>query len=195
MFSVSIYQLSFQIIVHIILFILFEDLNVICQVLRIIAGWRKGKLWHDFPSSLFCVLPFSTSFNFLHSFLFCWSFEGDVNVFLCRQHTSKGFWSRLFSLFCLGFRPEAYWDEAKCECLLVSVAKDRSQIWNWKSPNLLSWYTDSRGFRTLNPKCFNLLLNSSHCLYLHPHTLLPWWSTRLGRVFFAAACVSGGFFS
>jgi len=73
----------------------------------------------------------------------------------CVDQCSKGFWPQLFLLFCLGFRPEAYWDDAKSECLLVSVAKDRSQIWNWKSPNLLSWYTDSRGFRTLI-KCFEL---------------------------------------
>jgi len=30
-----------------------------------------------------------------------------------RHQCSKGFWSWLFSSFCLGFRPDEYWDETK----------------------------------------------------------------------------------
>jgi len=37
----------------------------------------------------------------------------------------KDFWPRLFLSFCLGFRPEAYWDETKRRNLW-SVAKDQS---------------------------------------------------------------------
>ena len=34
-------------------------------------------------------------------------------VLTLTHQCSKGFWPRLFSSFCLGFKPDAYWDETK----------------------------------------------------------------------------------
>jgi len=38
----------------------------------------------------------------------------------------KGFWPRLFSSFCLGFRPKAYWDETKRRNLWSRLQRNRS---------------------------------------------------------------------
>jgi len=39
---------------------------------------------------------------------------------------SKDFWPRLFSSFCLGFRPEAYWDETKRRNLWSQLQRNQS---------------------------------------------------------------------
>ena len=41
--------------------------------------------------------------------------------FHINHQCNKGFWPRLCSAFCLGFRTEAYWGETKRGCLLASV--------------------------------------------------------------------------